>query len=60
MENPADYSEPYNWATKETQIWLDVDEEVQEKLAAHDPGTQYVQRRRQSIRFSEQTQVEKG
>lgn len=59
MEDPVDYPELHGWTTKKTQIRIDIDEEVQEKLAAYDYGSQYVQRRRQSIRLSKQTQVEK-
>lgn len=59
MENPEDYSGLYNRTTKKTQIRLDTEEEVQEKLAAYGSGTHYAQRLVRSIRFSEQTQVEK-
>lgn len=60
MENPADHSGLGDWTVTKRRVRLDIDDEVQEKLAGDDPGTLYVQRRRQSIRFTEETQVEEG
>ncbi len=49
MEHPADHSEPHGWSLKKTQIRLDTDEVIHEKLAAHGDGTHYIQHKNKRL-----------
>lgn len=60
MEHPADHSEPHGWSLKKTQIRLDTDEVIHEKLAAHGDGTHYIQHKnkRVNVEISQQMEVD--
>jgi hypothetical protein len=58
---PGNYLEPFDWFSRTTQIRLDTDEEIQEKLVAGSDGTVvYVRRKRKSVELNERRETETG